>query len=72
MTGIVKEMAKQNDKEAVFLLGLNYLQGSGGFEKDLDKAEDQLKKAVKLKHQHADFCLDEQAAMGTRQQLARW
>ena len=50
-------MAEQNRKEAFFLLGINYMYGYCGFEKDLDEAEANLREAAELKHNHADFLL---------------
>ena len=54
---IVQDKAKKDDKEAAFLLGINYLDGSGGFTKNLDKAEKYLRKASELNHCQADFVL---------------
>jgi TPR repeat protein len=54
---IVKERAKSGDKEAIFLLGINYLNGDGGFKKNVDEAEKHLRKASELNHPEADLCL---------------
>jgi TPR repeat protein len=54
---MVQERVKKDDKEAVFLLGVNYMQGSGGFTKNLDKAEKYLRKAFALDHSEADYIL---------------
>jgi TPR repeat protein len=54
---MVQDRAKKNDKEAVFLLGANYMQGSGGFQKNLNEAEKHLRKASELDHPKADFAL---------------
>ncbi|PAA88107.1 hypothetical protein BOX15_Mlig005775g2, partial [Macrostomum lignano] len=50
---IVEEKAAANDKEALFLLGKNYLQGEGGFEQDFELAEMYLRKASDLNHERA-------------------
>ncbi|PAA57002.1 hypothetical protein BOX15_Mlig011296g1, partial [Macrostomum lignano] len=54
---IVEEKAAANDKEALFLLGMNYLQGEGGFEQDFELAESYLRKAFDRNHEKAAFVL---------------
>ena len=44
-------------KNASFLLGMNYLEGTMGHEKDLTKAEENLRKASELSHPNSDFVL---------------
>ena len=53
----VTDKAIKNDKNALFLLGINYFNGSGGFEKDLVKAEENFRKAADLQHPEADFLI---------------
>ncbi len=54
---LVKTKSEQGDKEAIFLLGMNYHQGSGGYPKNLDKAEEYFRKASTMKHPRADTIL---------------
>ncbi len=54
---IVKDKAEKEDKEAALLLGMNYLNGTGGFKKDLDQAEKHLRKASEMSHPEADLAL---------------
>jgi TPR repeat protein len=46
-----------NNPAVAFQLGCNHMSGSGGFEKDLLKAEKYLKEAAELKHNEADLLL---------------
>jgi TPR repeat protein len=54
---IVKDKAEKEDKEAALLLGMNYLNGTGGFKKNLDQAEKHLRKASEMNHPEADLAL---------------
>jgi TPR repeat protein len=54
---IVKDKAEKEDKEAIFLLGMNYLNGTGGFMKNQDRAEKLLRKASEMSHPEADLAL---------------
>jgi TPR repeat protein len=54
---VVVEKAKKEDPEAIFLLGLNYLNGTGGFAEDRQEAEKYLRLASQLNHPHADLIL---------------
>ncbi|KAF0716619.1 Aste57867_2748 [Aphanomyces stellatus] len=54
---VVNALAQQNDKEALFLLGINYLEGVEGFKKNSSKAVTNLKKATELGQVDAPFVL---------------
>ncbi len=54
---LVKTKSEQRDREAVFLLGTNYRDGSGGYFKNLDKAEEHLRNASAMNHPEADLAL---------------
>jgi len=43
----LRKLAKKGDPESLYLLGKNYLNGTGGFEKNLRQAERNLKQASK-------------------------
>jgi len=53
----VKKAAEKGDPASLFLLGLNYLDGSGGFEKDLLQAEQHLREASKAGYVEAHLQL---------------
>ncbi|PAA81453.1 hypothetical protein BOX15_Mlig024716g1, partial [Macrostomum lignano] len=54
-TKVVRQMADSNEKQALFVIGMNYLMGEGGFTKDLIEAEKHLRKASALNHKEATF-----------------
>lgn len=53
----LKELVSKKDTNALFLLGLNYLDGNSGYEKDLNLAYKYLKEAAELNHVEATFQL---------------
>ena len=57
LSKIVEEKAGEDDRDALLLLGKNFLKGTGGFKKNLDKAEKHLRKASDLRHPEADLIL---------------
>ena len=63
---IIADLASNNDKHAIFLLGLNYLEGTGGFGKNLSKAEENLRKASELGHPNSDCVLGQLLLEQTR------
>ncbi|PAA75023.1 hypothetical protein BOX15_Mlig019947g1 [Macrostomum lignano] len=54
---ILQGMLDSDDKQALFVMGMNRLTGDGGFQKDLSQAEKCFRKASDLNHKEATFKL---------------
>ena len=46
-----------HDPEAMFQIGIHYADGTGGIERDLNKAVEYFRKAAERDHADAQFCL---------------
>ncbi|PAA54040.1 hypothetical protein BOX15_Mlig026018g1 [Macrostomum lignano] len=54
---VIMQRVEKNDKEALLLLGENYMRGKGGFRTNLKQSEEYFKKASDMGHEKATVAL---------------